>query len=109
LYTTHAKVGGLFGEDDERLAGFIAAIAGAALENAEGFAEVQVLTRTLEQRVQERTAQLSDANRELAAKKLQLEQRNSEIQGATEQKSAFLANMSHELRTPLNAILGSPA
>jgi len=106
LYTTHAKVGGLFGEDDERLAGFIAAIAGAALENAEGFAEVQVLTRTLEQRVQERTAQLSDANRELAAKKLQLEQRNSEIQGATEQKSAFLANMSHELRTPLNAILG---
>jgi len=46
----------------------------------------------LAQRVQERTADLSRANAELAR--------------ALRVKDEFLANMSHELRTPLNAILG---
>ena len=61
----HRGVAGLFGTDDERLAAFVATIAGAALENAEGFAEVQELTRSLEGRVQERTAQLEETNRRL--------------------------------------------
>jgi signal transduction histidine kinase/CBS domain-containing protein len=46
----------------------------------------------LEQRVQDRTAELQLTNQELAR--------------ATRLKDEFLANMSHELRTPLNAILG---
>lgn len=47
----------------------------------------------LAQRVQERTAELSKANAELAR--------------AARLKDEFLANMSHELRTPLNVIIGS--
>ena len=46
----------------------------------------------LARRVEERTAELSTANAELAR--------------AARLKDEFLANMSHELRTPLNAVLG---
>lgn len=51
-----------------------------------------LLNRTLEQRVDERTAELSEAT--VAA------------EAASTAKSVFLTNMSHELRTPLNAIIG---
>ena len=64
-YLTHAQVGALFGEEEIRLAEFIATLAGTALENAEGFAEVQGLSRSLERRVAERTTELADTNRQL--------------------------------------------
>ena len=56
LHVTHHHMRGLFGPDEERLADFIATIAGAALENAEGFQQLQRLNATLEQRVADRTA-----------------------------------------------------
>jgi diguanylate cyclase (GGDEF)-like protein len=59
LYVTHDQIGGLFAEEEDRLAAFISTLAGAALENAEGFSEVQALSVSLEQRVAERTEQLS--------------------------------------------------
>ncbi len=48
--------------------------------------------RTLEQKVEKRTAQLKASM--------------AEAEKANKAKSTFLANMSHELRTPLNAIIG---
>ena len=120
LYVTHEHVRGLFGPDEERLADFIATIAGAALENAEGFAELQQLNESLEQRVADRTAAAETRAQELAASNRELERIAHELRQAEEQllaakqiaeaandaKSRFLATMSHEIRTPMNGVLG---
>jgi signal transduction histidine kinase/CheY-like chemotaxis protein len=55
--------------------------------------------RLLERKVEERTADLTRSQRELALAR-------DEALAANRAKSSFLANMSHELRTPLNAIIG---
>ena len=55
--------------------------------------------RTLESRVEARTAELAEAMQ--AA-----ETARRAAEAASHAKSTFLANMSHELRTPLNAIIG---
>ena len=95
-----------FTQQDERLLATLASQAAVAFENARLYQAIQqelsermraetMLEQernSLARRVEERTAELSAANSNLAR--------------ALRVKDEFLANMSHELRTPLNSILG---
>jgi len=104
--SVESELADAFTAQDERLLATLANQAAVAFENARLFQAAQqelaermraeeLLEReriSLAQRVDERTADLSRANSNLAR--------------ALRVKDEFLANMSHELRTPLNAILG---
>src|SRR4029077_17462899 len=55
ICATYSGVPDLCDEEGEQLATYIASLAGAALENAQGFAASEALSRSLELRVEERT------------------------------------------------------
>jgi signal transduction histidine kinase/DNA-binding response OmpR family regulator/HPt (histidine-containing phosphotransfer) domain-containing protein len=59
----------------------------------------RLLNAELEQRVQERTKELRDAQAVAQAAR-------ESAEAASRSKSEFLANMSHEIRTPMNGVLG---
>jgi signal transduction histidine kinase/ActR/RegA family two-component response regulator len=70
--------------------------------------EKQLLTaqNALEEKVLERTAQLSKEIAEKERAQAELQRAKDAAESATRSKSEFLANMSHEIRTPITAILG---
>jgi len=92
VYLENALTAGVFSSDRVALLRVLAAQAAIGINNA-------LLFRTLERKVQERTAELAEATRVAELAKMTAE-------SANQAKSEFLANMSHELRTPLNAVIG---
>jgi len=102
--------------EERTFADSLANLVALAIEGFERQRAQEALSKAksqLEITVDQRTAQLTAANKllriEIADRKraeIALQEALHKAEAASRAKSTFLANMSHELRTPLNAIIG---
>jgi PAS domain S-box-containing protein len=102
--------------EERTFADSLANLVALAIEGFERQRAQEALSKAksqLEITVDQRTAQLTAANKllriEIAERKraeIALQEALHKAEAASRAKSTFLANMSHELRTPLNAIIG---
>jgi signal transduction histidine kinase len=97
-----ARLDQLVSEQDTLRASHSEAVTVAIEEREQRLCEEQEHRTHLEELVEERTADLATANKNLEQMCRAAEQANSA-------KSTFLANMSHELRTPLHGMLSFAA
>ena len=77
-------------EDDLHILLTIAGHVAAAIDNARAYGDLAELTQHLEERIEQRTEELSRAN--------------AQLQEHDRRRSTFLSVVSHELRTPMTAI-----
>lgn len=89
----------LLGRVERELARRTEALTSEITERTRAQQELQEARDNLEQRVAERTAEVTRTNELLKSAK-------EAAEAATRAKSEFLANMSHEIRTPMNGIIG---
>lgn len=106
IYLENNLSTGVFTSSRLELVQLISSQLAISIENAR-------LYGNLEQKVEERTQKLADANDAIQDLNLRLAEENQKLGEArqaaleaAESKSVFLANMSHEIRTPMNAIIG---
>jgi signal transduction histidine kinase len=92
LYLENALTPNAFTPGRIEILQVLAAQAATSIENARLYAKLEEYSRTLEQKVEQRTAEL--------------EQAKQRAEAANQTKSAFLSMVSHELRTPLTSVLG---
>ncbi|MDF0673009.1 MAG: ATP-binding protein [Nitrospira sp.] len=96
---SHGKILGYLGgdrrshqcsEEDLHILMTIAGHVAAAIDNAKAYSDLTELTQHLEERIEQRTEELSRAN--------------AQLQDHDRRRSTFLSVVSHELRTPMTAI-----
>jgi predicted ATPase/signal transduction histidine kinase/BarA-like signal transduction histidine kinase len=92
LYLENNLVSGAFTKDRVELLKLLSGQIAVSIENS-------ILYENLEQKVQERTAEIQVQKEEIQRQK-QLVEEKSKF------KEQFFANMSHEIRTPMTAIIG---
>ena len=99
LYADNRLTNGIFTPRLIPLMEALAHQAAISIENARLYSETAEYSYRLEEMVEQRTAQLEQANREA-------EEARAVAEAVSESKSAFLSSVSHEIRTPMTSVVG---